>query len=102
MSIRSLGPTTASLFRIAYPGLVVSPSAAMGLPSAAVPEGDVWTVTQPMRDDFTWSDGSLLTAHDIVFTYETVRDAGLEFDWPVFYPYLPDSMPRLARRRSGR
>ena len=90
-----LGPTKPALFRIAYPGLVVAPDVAAGLPVAAVQEGEVWTVTQPIRQDFTWSDGSLLTADDIVFTYETVRDAALGNNWIPAYPYTEDSSPRL-------
>jgi peptide/nickel transport system substrate-binding protein len=89
------GPTKPSLFSIAYPGIVVAPDVAVGLPAKPVQEGDVWTVTQPIRDDYTWSDGSLLTAHDIVFTYETVRDAELTNAWIESYPYTEDSSPRL-------
>ena len=90
-------PTKPSLFGIAYPGLLVAPDVAVGLPVAAVDEGgDVWTVTQPIRDDYTWSDGSVLTANDVVFTYETVRDAGLGASWIPAYPYTEASSPRLT------
>lgn len=88
------GPTRASLFEIRYPGLAVAPLVAAGLPAEPVGEGDVWTITQPMRDDFTWSDGSLLTAHDVVFTFETVRDADLAL-WSYCWPYTETSSPRL-------
>ncbi|MCH8990228.1 MAG: ABC transporter substrate-binding protein [Acidobacteria bacterium] len=90
-----LSPTKPSLFTVAYPGIVIAPDVALGLPVAAVQEGDVWTVTQPMRDDYTWSDGSALTANDVVFTYETVRDAELGGDWISAYPYTEESTPRL-------
>ena len=90
------GPTKPGLFAIAYPGLVVAPDVAVGLPAVAVQEGDVWTVTQPIRDDYTWSDGSALTSADIVFTYETVRDAKLGASWIPAYPYTEDSSPRLT------
>ena len=90
------GPTKPGLFAIAYPGLVVAPDVAVGLPAVAVEEGDVWTVTQPIREDYTWSDGSALTSADIVFTFETVRDAGLGASWIPAYPYTEDSSPRLT------
>ncbi|MCH8128416.1 MAG: ABC transporter substrate-binding protein [Acidobacteria bacterium] len=90
------GPTKPSLFSIAFPGLVIAPDAALGLPVEAVQEGDIWTVTQPMRDDYTWSDGSILTAADVVFTYEAVRDAELGGDWISAYPYTEASSPRLT------
>ena len=88
--------TKPALFSIAYPGLLVAPDVAVGLPVLAVEEGDVWTVTQPIRDDYTWSDGSALTAADIVFTFETVRDAGLGASWIPAYPYTEASAPRLT------
>ncbi len=90
-----LGPTKPSLFTVAYPGIVIAPDVAVGLPAEAVQEGDVWTITQPMRDDYTWSDGSPLTANDVVFTYETVRDAELGGGWSAAYPYTEESTPRL-------
>jgi len=90
------GPTKPGLFGIAYPGLVVAPDVAVGLPVEAVQEGDIWTVTQPIRQDYTWSDGSALTANDIVFTYETVRDGGLGASWIPAYPYTEESKPRLT------
>jgi peptide/nickel transport system substrate-binding protein len=90
------GPTKPGLFTIQYPGLVVSPDVASGLPVEAVEEADgTWTVTQPIRQDYTWSDGSALTANDVVFTYTTVRDAGLGASWIPAYPYTEDSSPRL-------
>lgn len=92
-----LGPTKPTLFTIAYPGLVVAPDAAIGLPVDAVEEADgTWTITQPIRQDYTWSDGSSLTANDVVFTYETTRDAGLGGGWLTYYPYTEDSSPRLT------
>jgi len=90
-----LSQTKPSLFTVAYPGIVIAPDVAVGLPADAVQEGDVWTVTQPMRDDYTWSDGSALTANDVVFTYETVRDAELGGGWIAAYPYTEESTPRL-------
>jgi ABC-type transport system substrate-binding protein len=89
------GPTKPGLFGIAYPGLVVAPDVAVGLPVEAVQDGDTWTVTQPIRSDYTWSDGSLLTADDVVFTFTTVRDATLGGDWISGYPYTEASTPRL-------
>ncbi len=88
--------TKPTMFDIAYPGIVVAPDVAAGLPAEAVQEGDVWTVTQPIRDDYTWSDGSALTAADVVFTFETVRDAELGAGWITGYPYTEESSPRLV------
>jgi ABC-type transport system substrate-binding protein len=88
-----LGLTKPALFRVMYPGVVVAPDVASGLPAEPVEADGVWTITQRLRDDYTWSDGSLLTAHDIVFTFETVRDLDLSL-WTA-YPYGEDAKPRL-------
>ena len=39
-----------------------------------------------MREDAVWSDGDPITANDIVFTYETVRDFALGGTWLEAYP----------------
>jgi ABC-type transport system substrate-binding protein len=43
----------------------------------AVQEGDVWVVEQPIRDDWAWSDGEPVTANDLVFYFDTVREFNL-------------------------
>jgi ABC-type transport system substrate-binding protein len=86
--------TKPSLFWVAYPGVVIAPNAAKGLPVEAVETEGVWTITQPMRENYTWSDGSLLTANDVVFTFETIRDLDLSF-WSQPYPYADAARPRL-------
>lgn len=67
-----------SLFTLTLPGFVQVPAAAAtDTPVAPVQEGDLWVVEQPMREDIMWSDGTPLTANDLVFYFETVRDLGL-------------------------
>ena len=90
------GPTKPSLFGIAYPGVVVAPSVAAGLPAEAVEEAGAWTITQEMRSDFLWSDGTPVTADDVAFTFATARDTTLGGDWLSSYPYSEDSSPRLV------
>ncbi len=90
-----VGPTKPSLFGIAYPGIVVAPVVADGLPAEPVQEGDTWTVTQKLRTDYTWSDGTPVTAKDVAFTFEAVSKAGMGGDWISGYPYTEASKPRL-------
>ncbi|MGH8945800.1 MAG: ABC transporter substrate-binding protein, partial [Acidimicrobiia bacterium] len=67
-----------SLFDLSLPGFVFIPEmAATDEPVAAVQEGDVWVVEQPIRDDRTWSDGTPVTANDLVFYFDTVREFNL-------------------------
>lgn len=53
---------------------------------------DGWRIRISLRDDFKWSDGVPVTAHDIVFTFETVRSLGLGGSWASAYPLEVESM----------
>ncbi|MFV1961102.1 MAG: ABC transporter substrate-binding protein [Acidimicrobiia bacterium] len=64
-----------SLFGLAQPGFVYVPGiAATSEPVRAVQEGDIWVVEQPIRTDMTWSDGVPVTANDLAFYFDTVRE----------------------------
>jgi peptide/nickel transport system substrate-binding protein len=79
-----LAPTKPALYDYAFPGLeVIADAAAAELPAAAE------VVEVAIRPDANWSDGTPITAGDVVFTFETVRDLTLGGDWLVAYP-LPD------------
>jgi ABC-type transport system substrate-binding protein len=79
-----------TLFGYASPTNQLVPVLADGLPAEPVREGDAWTVTQPMKQGLVWSDGEPITANDIVFTYEAVRDLGLGGNWLTGYPIAGD------------
>lgn len=49
---------------------------------------DVSYVIFNLRDDVTFSDGTPMTAHDVMFTYEILRDEGL----PSFRANLPNTI----------
>lgn len=78
-----LGGTKPALFALNLPGLEVdSDLAASPDPGVAIDNGDgTFSVSVPMRDDATWSDGTPITAHDVVFTAEVIRDFGLSGNW---------------------
>jgi ABC-type transport system substrate-binding protein len=91
-----LAPTKPALFDITYPVIGITPDVAIGLPVQPVAEDDgTFSVTQPLRPDYTWSDGTPLTAEDVVFTFTTARDASLGGNWLTAYPYSEKSNPRL-------
>lgn len=58
------------------------PSLAADLPPEPVQEGDFYTITVAMRQDGTWSDGTPITANDVVFTIETCINLKLTSNWP--------------------
>jgi ABC-type transport system substrate-binding protein len=57
------------------------PGVADGLPVERVQEGDKWTITAKIKPGLTWSDGSPLTAKDIVFTATTAQTLKLGGGW---------------------
>jgi ABC-type transport system substrate-binding protein len=78
-----LGATKPALFANNAPGFELSnDTAASPDPGVATDNGDgTFSVTVAMRDDANWSDGTPITAGDVVFTAETVRDAVLGGGW---------------------
>lgn len=85
-----LGSTKPALYTYDYPGLELAPelAAAGPVPQPVETEDGTWTVTVNLRPGLAWSDGAPLTADDIVFTYETVRDLGLDQGWLTAYPVV--------------
>lgn len=75
-----------ALFTLSLPGFVLAAENALGQPVEAVQEGDVWTVTQPLRTDRVWSDGTPVTANDMEFTFDTVREFQLGSNWSSNFP----------------
>lgn len=92
----ALAGTAPALFGVDLPSITVVPDMAAGEPAEPVESADGWTVTQPMRQDATWSDGEPITAHDVQFTFETVRDLGLGSDWVAGWPYQETQIPHLT------
>ncbi len=73
-----LGNAKTALFTLTNPGFVYVPAAAAtDEPVPAVQEGDIWVVEQPVRTDMTWSDGEPVTAGDLAFYFEVVREFNL-------------------------
>lgn len=78
-----LGATKPALFANNAPGFELSNDVAANAdPGVASDNGDgTFSVTVAMRDDAAWSDGTPITAADVVFTAETVRDFALGGGW---------------------
>ena len=84
-----LGATKPALFAINLPGLELdSDLAASADPGVAVPDGDGFSVSVPMRQDALWSDGEAITAHDVAFTANTVNALGLGGNWIGSYQWV--------------
>jgi ABC-type transport system substrate-binding protein len=86
-----LGPTRSSLYTFdASTGALVSQLAEGEVVPRVDNEG--WYVDVPLRDDFAWSDGEPMTAHDVVFTFETARAFGLGGSWSEVFPDEVDTL----------
>ena len=77
-----IGDQAGSLYGLSDQRFDFVPSLAAELPSEPVQEGDLYTITVPMRQDATWSDGTPITAQDVVFTMQTCLDLQLTIGWP--------------------
>ena len=75
-----------SLFTLSNPGFVYVSDLGDGPPVGAVAEGDVWTVTQSMVQDRTWSDGAAVTANDLAFYFDIVREFSLGSNHSLAFP----------------
>ena len=87
-----LGPTKPALFALDPSAATLVPEFS-GLPA---PEptwtGERWQLLIRLREDLQWSDGTPITAHDFVFTFETVRKLNLGGGWSEGFPKVIDSV----------
>ncbi len=64
------------------------------VPALAVPDelpmgefvGGGWVIDVPLRAGLVWSDGESVDAHDVVFTFDTVRRLGLSGQFELLWP----------------
>lgn len=73
------------LARLSIPAREVEPYVAESIPPV-IAEGNAMVATASLRPALLWSDGSPLTAHDIVFTVEIAQAFQLQLDWNAAYP----------------
>jgi peptide/nickel transport system substrate-binding protein len=73
-----LANTKSALFTLSRPGFALVPALAATVePAAPTQQGAGWAVEQTIREDVTWSDGEPVTADDLVFYFDVVREFGL-------------------------
>jgi ABC-type transport system substrate-binding protein len=77
-----IGDIAGSLYTLSDQRFDFVPNLATGLPEEPVQEGDLYTITVAMQPDAIWSDGTPITAQDVVFTMTTCRDLQLTSNWP--------------------
>ena len=88
-------PGQMSLYTYQGPTYTVVPAlAADASPPQVQADGDGYSVTVNLRSGVTWSDGSAITAHDVVFTFNTIHKYnGLGGNFPSIWPLARDDDP---------
>lgn len=81
-----LGLTKSALFGVDPVTGALTPDLAASGPAEPVSDEDGWWIEVPLRTDRHWSDGSPITAVDIVYTFHIVRRLGLEGGWANAFP----------------
>ena len=67
--------TKSGLYALTRPGFAYVPAlAATDEPVPARERASIWVVEQPIRRDVSWSDGEPLTARDLAFYFDVVRE----------------------------
>ncbi|MFZ0012919.1 MAG: ABC transporter substrate-binding protein [Acidimicrobiia bacterium] len=80
-----LGPTKPALFTLDPGTGTLEPELIRG---DATPtwDGNGWRVRLELTEGLSWSDGEPVTAHDLAFTFDTVRKLELGGSWADAYP----------------
>lgn len=86
-----LGPTKPALFTVSSTAGSLAPELAQAMTEPVFDETG-WRVRVDLRSDFAWSDGTPITAHDVVFTFDTVRELELAGSWSDAFPDAIESM----------
>ncbi|MFZ0626257.1 MAG: ABC transporter substrate-binding protein [Acidimicrobiia bacterium] len=89
-----LGLTKSALYGVDPVTGDLVPDLAVGAPPDPTSDGDGWWVEVPMTPDRTWSDGSPITATDVVYTFHVVRRLGLGGGWADSFPSQIEDVER--------
>jgi len=62
------------------------PGIAADFPSARTQEGEVFTITAPLTEGLTWTDGEPVTAADVAYTFSVIQGFQLSSNWSTYNP----------------
>lgn len=86
-----LGPTKPALFTQSDSTGTLQAELAEQMTNPVFDENG-WRVRIDLRSDLSWSDGTPITARDLVFTFETVRRLDLGGSWADAFPEIVESV----------
>jgi peptide/nickel transport system substrate-binding protein len=81
-----LGPTKPALYGIDPATGGLTADLALGPPVTPTFDADGWRVRVPLAEDRSWSDGTPITAADVVFTFHLTRRLKLGGGWAKAFP----------------
>ncbi|WP_420613291.1 ABC transporter substrate-binding protein [Candidatus Spongiisocius sp.] len=83
-----------SLYGSTFPSYTVIPSIAADVePPLGAASGDNWVIDVNLRQGLVWSDGSPITANDVAFTFNAVKDLEMGGNWFSALPMARDDDP---------
>ena len=91
-----LGPTKPALFALDPSTATLVPELSALATSRPTLSAEGWRVDIHLRDDLQWSDGTPITAHDFVFTFEGVRNLRLGGGWSDGFPPVVESVVAVS------
>ncbi|WP_420613290.1 ABC transporter substrate-binding protein [Candidatus Spongiisocius sp.] len=87
----TLRPTLPSLYGSAFPTFTIVPGLAADVePPKGAADGNRWVIDVRMQPGAGWSDGTPITAHDVAFTFNAVKDLRMGGNW---FAVLPMARP---------
>ncbi|MCE2528847.1 MAG: ABC transporter substrate-binding protein [Acidimicrobiia bacterium] len=89
-----LTPAIPTLYGSAFPSYTVVPNLAADVePPLGSASGDNWVIDVNMRQGLVWSDGSPITANDVAFTFNAVKDLEMGGNWFSLLPLAREDDP---------
>ncbi len=81
-----LGPTKPAIYALDAEGAALAGELAITAPVTPTWDENGWRVRVELGTDHHWSDGTPVTARDVVFTFDTVRRLRLSGGWSEGFP----------------
>ncbi len=97
-----LSTSLPSMYGSSFPSYTLVPGMAADTePPVGAASGDTWVIDVNVRDDLAWSDGNPMTARDVAFTFNTVKDLRLGGNWFSLFPLAMEDDPATEENEAA-
>ena len=91
-----------SLYGSSFPSYTLVPGLAADVtPPTGTASGDNWVIDVNLRNDQVWSDGSPITAHDVSFTFNSVKNLQMGGNWFSSLPLAREDDPATEKNEGA-